>query len=112
MMIGIGCDIVEIARIEAALRKDSFLNILTPKERMLFDALKGKRRIEFVAGRFAAKEAIYKAIHKEIKMELKDIEILSDASGAPICTILACHIEISIAHENAYAIAYALASKD
>ena len=102
MILGIGCDIVEIKRIEVALQKDHVKRILTPKDMPFL------RKAEWVAGRFAAKEAIYKAIHAIHACTLCDIEILSDDDGAPYCTMEEYAIQVSIAHEKAYAIAYAI----
>lgn len=109
MKLGIGCDIVELKRIEKAMEKTGFLKILTPKEREQFELYQGKRQIEWLAGRFAAKEAIIKALHEKYSCTLSDIEILSAADGAPYCTFPSCEIQISIAHEKTYAIAYAVA---
>ncbi len=102
----IGCDIVEIARIERALtRTKGFPNFLTKAEREIFDTMKGKRRAEWLAGRFAAKEAVIKAMHGIRELTLLEVEILRDEKGAPICSIP--EVEVTIAHENAYAIAFA-----
>ena len=70
----------------------------------LYEKLKDKRAVEFLAGHFAAKEAIFKTLDKEI--ELKDIEITYDRVGRPLCNIE--NIEVSISHENDYAMAVAL----
>lgn len=109
MMIGIGCDIVEIKRIEHAMQKDGFLNILTKKEKEIFMRLHGDRQVEWLAGRFCAKEAIYKAIHKQYPCTCASIEILCDEDGTPVCTHTDCNVFISISHEKEYAIAYATA---
>ena len=108
MILGIGCDIVEIKRIEVALQKDHVNRILTPKEQACCEDMPFLRKAEWVAGRFAAKEAIYKAIHAIHACTLCDIEILSDDDGAPYCTMEEYAIQVSIAHEKAYAIAYAI----
>lgn len=108
-MIGIGCDIVEIKRIEKAASNSAFLKILTNKEYEIFQSLHGQRQWEWLAGRFAAKEAIYKAIHKMYPCVISDIEILSEKDGTPICTKPSMQIQVSIAHEKTHAIAYAYA---
>ncbi|WP_075877923.1 holo-ACP synthase [Merdibacter massiliensis] len=103
----IGCDIVEIARVQRALeRSKGFPNFLTENEQAIFLQLKGKRRAEWLAGRFAAKEAIIKAMHGVKELTLLDVEVLQDSQGAPVCSLQG--IEVSIAHERAYAIAYAI----
>lgn len=108
MIIGIGCDIVEIKRVEKALAKDHLKRALTPKEQASCAFMKEQRKAEWVAGRFAAKEAIYKALHRVHACTIYDIEILSDDDGAPYCTMEVFKIHVSIAHEKAYAIAYAI----
>ncbi|MDH6365878.1 MULTISPECIES: holo-ACP synthase [Breznakia] len=106
MIKGIGCDIVEISRIEQ--NQAAFAaKILTASEITLYETLKNKqRKLEFLAGRFAAKEAIYKACN-EMKL-ITNIEILNDENGKPVCLVDGYVIHISIAHEQAFAIAYAI----
>ena len=89
MIIGIGMDLVEIARIQRAYERTSIpfiKRILTNKEMKNFDALETeKRKIEWVSGRLAAKEAFVKAIGKGFGDGLKchDIEIVSTSEGRP-----------------------------
>lgn len=85
MIVGIGLDLIELSRIEKAIvRNDRFVQrILTPNERKQFDQLSGKRQIEFLAGRFAAKEAFAKAKGTGIgKLSWHQIEIESE-DGRP-----------------------------
>lgn len=112
MLAGIGCDIVKIKRIEKAMEKEGFRRILSQEEQQIFDTLSRQRQVEWLAGRFAAKEAVYKAVHKHCDCVLSQITIASDASGAPICSIEGLHVEVSISHEEEYAIAYAVAMKE
>ena len=85
---GIGLDLVEIVRIEKAInRTEKFQQrILTNRELAIFETLSGTRRVEFLAGRFAAKEAFSKANGTGIGggCELQQIEILKDLLGKPI----------------------------
>ncbi|MCM3745003.1 holo-ACP synthase [Sporosarcina luteola] len=88
MIMGIGLDIVELDRI-ARLdeRSDKFrLRILSNKELSLYESLPAQRKNEFLAGRFAAKEAFAKAkgtgIGKGCRFE--QIEILKEPSGKPV----------------------------
>lgn len=108
MIIGIGCDIVEISRIANALNKPVIQRILSEKEQEIANQYPDKRKAEWIAGRFAAKEAIYKAIHKVVECTISDIEVLQDDTGAPVCTCFDYDVMISIAHEKEYAIAYAM----
>lgn len=88
-MRGIGTDIIEVSRINANLEKygDKFLEkVLTEKEREHCKTFKGAVPLAaHLAGRFAAKEAVAKALGKGFGDELgfHDIEILNDPSGQP-----------------------------
>lgn len=88
MIKGIGLDLVEMDRIEKMInRTDKFQQrILTVRELEIFETLSGTRKVEFLAGRFAAKEAFSKANGTGIGVgcELHQIEILKDATGKPI----------------------------
>ena len=89
MIKGIGIDIVELSRIEDIINtKSSFVKrVLTSNEYQLFEALSHKRQVEFLAGRFACKEAFSKALGTGIgKVGLQDIEILKETTGAPKVT--------------------------
>lgn len=91
MIFGIGIDLVEIDRIETVLnRKGSRLidKILSEKEKELYLS-QGNRGIEFLAGRFAGKEAVAKALGTGINKQLtwKNIEILNMNSGKPFVNI-------------------------
>ena len=44
MLLGVGCDIVEIVRIKRAMEKESFLRVLSEQERKLFDRIPKERR--------------------------------------------------------------------
>lgn len=104
MIHGIGCDIVEIERITKK-QEQLAKRVLTKNEYEQYITYSDKRKLEYLAGKFAAKEAIYKAIGKGI---LSDYEILNDDRGKPSCMIENYTIHLSIAHENKYVIAYAI----
>lgn len=116
MIVGCGVDIIEVRRIREAVNKwgDDFLGrIFTDKE--LEIARSRVARYEHLAGRFAAKEAIFKALlDKEINW--KDIEISNDKDGRPLCKILnksknKFNIQVSISHVKNYAVANAIVTK-
>lgn len=96
----IGIDLVEIARVEL---RDSFLNtVLTEEERKEYEELKAdKRRKEYVAGRFASKEAIFKVTQDPAYLHYS---ILHDESGKPYVRDHP-ELEISIAHDGGMAVA-------
>ncbi len=84
MIAGIGTDIVEICRIEKALeRNEKFMQKVFSSEEL--DYLESRMmRPEYVAGRFAAKEAVSKALGTGfVGFGFKDIEIVRAASGKP-----------------------------
>ncbi len=87
MITGIGLDIVELDRIaKLDARSEKFrARILTKVETEIYDSLSGHRRTEFLAGRFAGKEAFAKARGTGIgkTCNFVDIEIVPDTSGKP-----------------------------
>ncbi|OEH93064.1 holo-ACP synthase [Bacillus solimangrovi] len=109
MIKGIGLDIVEIERIKRMMEKEKFiLRILTNREQEKFQKLQGHRRAEFLAGRFAAKEAFAKALGTGIGTELsfQDIEILNEKNGKPVLYHSGtANVHLSITHSHEYAAA-------
>lgn len=110
MIKGIGIDIVEISRISELLQKQGKFpeRILTEKERAVFESLTGNRKAEYLAGRFAAKEAFSKAAGTGIGKELSflDIEIETTQSGQPfISKPYSEGVHLSISHSREYAAA-------
>lgn len=92
MIYGIGHDVLEIERISEVMRrgqgKKFNQRILTEQEYGLAEQRSG-RLAEFVAGRFAAKEAVVKALGCGIGnvVGFQDIEILPDRNGKPEVTL-------------------------
>ena len=79
MIIGIGCDICQISRFKDNYEKLA-KRLLTENEYAIYsDFTSEKRKIEFLAGRFSAKEAVVKAL--DVPKLVKDIEILNDENG-------------------------------
>ncbi|MDR0454066.1 MAG: holo-ACP synthase [Deferribacteraceae bacterium] len=106
----IGCDIISIERVAKIYVKygDNFLrHILTQAETALF--YKRASSMAFLAGRFAAKEAVAKAYRTGLGyIGFTDIEVLPDKNGAPQITVRGISVpglEISISHCREYAIA-------
>ncbi|MBT2738539.1 holo-[acyl-carrier protein] synthase [Neobacillus sp. B4I6] len=112
MIKGIGIDIIELSRIEDILnRQKKFVDrVLTPNERLKFEGLSAVRKVEFLAGRFAAKEAYSKANGTGIGEELSflDIEIENDRSGKPFFAKPERHAHLSISHSRDYAVAHVI----
>src|SRR5699024_6886569 len=107
-----GIDLIELDRMENVIKKRKrFLDrILTTNEKAIYDQLhKKSRQLEFIAGRFAAKEAFAKAAGTGIgKLSFQHIEILPTKNGAPIISVRGFtnkKIFLSISHSKQYAIA-------
>jgi len=109
MVVGLGIDLVEVDRIRRAMENPRFVyRILTDAER---EFCTSPAR---VAGRWAAKEAIYKAVGLTT-LTWHDIEITNDPFGAPTARILTnqwdgkrLRLNVSISHEKNHAIAVAV----
>ncbi len=113
MIHGIGIDIVELDRIEKLMeRQPRFLaRILTESELGRCEGLSGRRKLEFIAGRFAVKEAFSKAAGTGIGSELsfQDIETFADKAGKPYIKSAQLNndyrVHVSISHSREYAAA-------
>jgi len=118
--INLGVDIVLVDRINKILnskKKSRFLNkIFSSSE--ISDSKNRQNQSEYFSGRFAAKEAIKKALssYNEINMpSFKSLEILNSESGKPYVLISSerqSNINISIAHDGNYAIAFCVVNLD
>ena len=115
----IGTDIVSVSRIEKILQQysDRFKkHVFTDKEKSYCD-LKSNPAIHY-AGRFAAKEAVKKALYSSSiinSIDFADIEIISNVSGAPEVKLSTqdlkdVFVKVSISHIDELAIAFALVS--
>ena len=111
----IGIDIIEIDRIDRAISRwqDSFLKrIYTQAE------LEGHHNISSLAARFAAKEAVMKALGTGARgVGWRDIEILANGDGAPLVRLCGragerskelgiARFSISMSHSREYAVAF------
>jgi holo-[acyl-carrier protein] synthase len=112
MVVGLGIDLVEIDRIARVIHDQPRFTarILTPKERQ---TITNPTRI---AGRWAAKEAVMKALPQQLS--LQQIEITNDAQGHPTVSVshpdfdaASYRITISITHERTHAAAVAVLEK-
>ena len=122
MILGVGIDIIEVARIKASLEKfgDRFLRrILRPDE--ITYCFSNREPAPFVAARFAAKEAVSKAFGTGIGAQLgwQDIEVRRKESGEPYVVLhekgrelLAARrarmVHLSLSHTVFYAAAVAV----
>ena len=85
-IFGIGTDIINIKRMEKSIKKngDNFINKVFSKNEILY-CKKKKNPFPFYAKRFAAKEALSKALGTGIRkgIKFKNIEITNDNFGKP-----------------------------
>lgn len=124
MQIYCGTDIIEVSRIEDAVENTKGFkeNIYTENEINLIDNIRSNMKYQRYAGRFAAKEAIYKAMSKltienKMNMSYLDVEIINqdELFGRPkvyilnkdikkLCEEKEIEIDVSISHVNENAI--------
>jgi holo-[acyl-carrier protein] synthase len=116
MIIGTGVDITEVKRLRQAIEKwgDSFLKRVFTEEELERASERGSL-YQHLAGRFAAKEAVFKALG-DAKLNWKDVQILNDKQGKPCCKVLNTkgryvEVHISISHVKNYAVANAIITK-
>ncbi len=120
MIVGVGTDIVEVARLEAGLGRfgEAYARrILAEPERQAF--AQSVKPAHYLAKRFAAKEALVKALGCGFRGDfgLRDIAVLPDTLGAPRLVLLngaqryadargVARLHLSLADEREYAVAF------
>ena len=120
MIVGIGVDVVDIARFETLIeRQPTFLNrVLTDAEIHHRDG--SRRSAASLAARFAAKEAVAKALGGPAGLSWHDCIVLTDISGKPSLEIVGSveamanalrvtRWHISLTHDGGHSIAYVIA---
>ena len=117
MKIACGTDIIEIDRIEKAIEKSGqiFLNEIYTEKEIEYCEKRKKAKFQHYAARFAAKEAIFKAVNRllanKYDIDWKNIEILNDEKGKPYINFIDIELEnilsidLSISHCKKYATA-------
>jgi holo-[acyl-carrier protein] synthase len=85
MILGIGCDLIEVERIRTAIEKGGFVErVYTDAEKQFCTNKQGLPKYESYAARFSAKEAFVKALGTGFRQgSFQDIEILDDSLGKP-----------------------------
>lgn len=118
MIFGNGVDNVELLRIQKALtRSERFVEqVLTEMELEKFHGFQSEsRKTEFLAGRWAAKEAFSKAYGTGISKALgmHDLEIKNDELGKPYFSKhpFIGQVHLSISHSNLEAVAFVVLEK-
>lgn len=114
----IGIDLVSIKRIRNLMRYQNFIpKIFSQGELHQVNDLNISRKVESLAGKFAVKEAVLKALGKGLgDLDLIDIAIINDKSGKPKLFLYnealqrannlgLTNYNVSISHDKDYAIA-------
>lgn len=117
MEIKTGIDIIEVKRIQEAIERqgEKFLKrVYTPKE-IEYCSNTGKMEYQHYAARFAAKEAVFKAISSKLPKEIGDIwtkiEVQNDTKHKPIVNLEKLNLagiesmDLSLSHIAEYAVA-------
>lgn len=114
MIVGIGVDLVDISRFEASIER-------TPKLRdRLFTPAEQRLRPHSLAARYAAKEALIKALGGSEGVHWVEIEVGSEPSGRPVLALSGTTAEtvrergitalhLSLSHDGGMATAYVVA---
>ena len=111
---GIGVDLCEIARMQAWLDEGRSLRRLFTEEEQAYIASKGATAAQTMAGLFAAKEAVLKALGTGMTIPMTDIHIFHTELGQPIVTLsgkaadMGGRVHLSITHEGGMAAAFAV----
>lgn len=120
MIHGVGVDILSLERIAPMLQRedDPFFRVYTPAERS--EAAQAENRVLYYAGRFAAKEAVFKSLGMDgDRVRLNEIETLRGEFGQPLVTLHGSladfarnqgisSVHLSLSNEPPYVIAYAI----
>ena len=118
MLIGVGCDVIEIARVAKAMERRAFVERVYAPEEIAYCQSRGKQAASSFAARFAAKEAVLKALGTGLRGgELTEIVITNDDLGKPSVQLRGYHAElaqklgvkniaISMSHSRETALAY------
>jgi holo-[acyl-carrier protein] synthase len=107
---GIGTDLVDVARLEEALERTPTL-----RER-LFTPVEVELPVESLAARFAAKEALAKALGAPGGLSWQDAEVVTSAEGAPVFLLSGAvaelaagqRVHLSLSHDGGFALAFVI----
>lgn len=118
MKIKCGTDIIEISRIKKSIDDlgSNFINRIFTQDEIAYCESKKTQKYQHYAARFAAKEAIFKALSESVEdkysIDWKDFEVICDGNGKPHINIIADiniddieSMDISLSHCKEYAIA-------
>lgn len=107
----LGIDVVDITRFRAVLKRRPRIadRFFTPGELAYCEA--SKDRVVHLAGTFAAKEAVMKALGLVPAVAwARRIEVARSEAGAPVARVEGAEVAVSISHDGPVAVAVALSS--
>ena len=111
---GVGIDLCEIARMQSLLDEGRSLRRMFTEEEQACIASRGVAAAQTMAGLFAAKEAILKALGTGMRIAMTDIVITHTALGQPVATLCGHaatyggQFHLSITHEAGMAAAFVI----
>ncbi|WP_337807654.1 holo-ACP synthase [Phascolarctobacterium succinatutens] len=120
MIVGVGCDIIEIERIARAIKSESFIRRVFTAEEAAYCQRRGQQVAASFAARFAAKEAVLKALGTGLREgSLQEIAVDNDGLGKPLVQLSGHfamlakqlgvkNIQISLSHSRELATAYVI----
>ena len=124
VIIGMGCDLVEVARIKKAIENPRFVEKVYTQSEIDYCQKRGKQQAMSFAARFAAKEAAAKALGTGFRSaNMRDEEITNDELGKPILKLtgnfqerakeLGCkYFHVSLSHTKEYGLAQVILEGD
>ena len=120
MIVGVGCDIIEIERIARAIKRESFIRRVFTAEEAAYCQRRGQQAAASFAARFAVKEAVLKALGTGLREgSLQEIAVDNDGLGKPLVQLSGHfamlakqlgvkNIQISLSHSRELATAYVI----
>ena len=120
MIVGVGCDIIEIELIARAIKRESFIRRVFTAEEAAYCQRRGQQAPASFAARFAAKEAVLKAFGTGLREgSLQEIAVNNDVLGKPLVQLSGHfamlakqlgvkNIQISLSHSRDFAVAYVI----
>ena len=125
MVVGIGIDLVEIHRMKKAVENPLFVKRVFTLAEQAYCNSRGRQGAASYAARFAAKEAVMKALGTGLAGggTWQDVEVLPDDQGKPVMKLTGyfaqlaeslgvAQIFVSLSHAQEYAVAQVLLGRD
>ena len=122
--IGCGVDVVELPRLRRVIARsgDAFLRRVFTRRERAYATARPRTTLLHLAGRFAAKEAVIKAmsqVEAGRKLSMREVEVLNDRLGRPYVVLhdrrpkraARWRVAVSLSHVNSVAVASAIVTR-